>query len=152
MSTMPLLLQIALACLLGGVMSVFAASLVMFGLPRRFLGLAVSFSIGLLLSTAMLNLLPEALESGMAPREVFPILLGGILGFFALEKFAIWRHAHNGAGDIDGHEGDRACEDRLQEETKATIRCLPFDQRKEPGKCLLCGKPSSERVLMAKAY
>jgi zinc and cadmium transporter len=111
MSTMPLLLQIALACLLGGVMSVFAASLVMFGLPRRFLGLAVSFSIGLLLSTAMLNLLPEALESGMAPREVFPILLGGILGFFALEKFAIWRHAHNGAGDIDGHEGDRACED-----------------------------------------
>ncbi len=48
--------------------------------------------------------------------------------------------------------GDRACEDRLQEETKATIRCLPFDQRKEPGKCLLCGKPSSERVLMAKAY
>ena len=111
MSSMPLLLQVALACLLGGVMSVLAASLVMIGLPRRFLGLAVSFSIGLLLSTAMLNLLPEALESGMTPREAFPILLGGILGFFALEKFAIWRHAHNGAGELDGHSGDRACED-----------------------------------------
>lgn len=92
-------------------MSMLAASLVMLGLPRRFLGLAVSFSIGLLLSTAMLNLLPEALESGMTPREAFPILLGGILGFFALEKFAIWRHAHNGAGEVDAHSGDRACED-----------------------------------------
>jgi zinc and cadmium transporter len=62
MSSMPLLLQIALACLLGGLMSVAAASLVMFGLPRRFLGLAVSFSIGLLLATAMLQ--PAARGAG----------------------------------------------------------------------------------------
>lgn len=111
MTSLPILVQITLACLLGGLLSVFAAALVMFGLPRRFLGFAVSFSIGILLSTAMLELLPEALESGMTPREVFPILLGGILGFFALEKFAIWRHAHSGAGEADTHAGDRACED-----------------------------------------
>lgn len=48
--------------------------------------------------------------------------------------------------------GSRACEDRLQEETKATIRCIPFDQMKESGKCLLCGNSSEGRVIAAKAY
>lgn len=48
--------------------------------------------------------------------------------------------------------GDRACEDRLQEETKATIRCIPFEREKESGRCLLCGKPSDGRVVAAKAY
>ncbi|MGH7492126.1 MAG: proline--tRNA ligase [bacterium] len=48
--------------------------------------------------------------------------------------------------------GEREAEDRLQEETKATIRCIPFDGFKEQGKCLITGKPSSQRVLIAKAY
>ncbi len=49
--------------------------------------------------------------------------------------------------------GNTSCEDRLQEETKATIRCIPLDNPyREPGKCLLCGAPSRERVLAAKAY
>jgi len=48
--------------------------------------------------------------------------------------------------------GDRACEDRLQEETKATIRCIPFDRPAERGRCLLCGRPSDGRVVAAKAY
>ncbi|MBN2012629.1 proline--tRNA ligase [candidate division KSB1 bacterium] len=50
--------------------------------------------------------------------------------------------------------GQNACEDRLQEETKATIRCIPIDDSKrvEEGTCMLCGEPSHERVIMAKAY
>jgi prolyl-tRNA synthetase len=48
--------------------------------------------------------------------------------------------------------GQRACEDRLQEETKATIRCIPLDRQMENGKCLLCGGESKERVIAAKAY
>ncbi|MFQ5752920.1 MAG: proline--tRNA ligase [bacterium] len=48
--------------------------------------------------------------------------------------------------------GNRACEDRLQDETKATIRCIPFLKKKEKGKCLLCGEASQERVVVAKAY
>ena len=48
--------------------------------------------------------------------------------------------------------GNRACEDRLQDETKATIRAIPLDKIEEEGRCLLCGKPSHERVLAAKAY
>jgi prolyl-tRNA synthetase len=48
--------------------------------------------------------------------------------------------------------GEREAEDRLQTETKATIRCIPFEDFKEQGKCLITGKPSSQRVLIAKAY
>jgi zinc and cadmium transporter len=108
MSSLPLLAQIALACVAGGLLSVAAAALVMFGLPKRWLGFTVSFSTGLLLATATLHLLPEALESGLTPHEVFPLLLAGILGFFALEKFALWRHAH---GNADAHPHDQECED-----------------------------------------
>lgn len=107
----PLLLQIILACLLGGLLSMAAAALVLFGLPRRWLGLTVSFSTGLLLATATLHLLPEALESGLTPHELFPLLLAGILGFFALEKFALWRHTHSGMGETDDHSGSQQCDD-----------------------------------------
>ena len=107
MTHTPLLLQIAAACLAGGLLSLFAAALVLFGLPRKWLNYAVSFSIGILLSTSLLHLLPEALEQGLTPHEVFPVLLTGILGFFALEKFAIWRHAHGN----DEHADSERCED-----------------------------------------
>ena len=43
-------------------------------------------------------------------------------------------------------------EDRIQEETKATIRCIPFDGPKEPGKCMVTGQPSARRVVFARAY
>jgi len=108
MTDLPILAQIALACVAGGVLSVGAAALILFGLPRRWLGFTVSFSTGLLLATATLHLLPEALEAGLTPHEVFPLLLAGILGFFALEKFALWRHAH---GAPDTHPDAHACED-----------------------------------------
>lgn len=108
MLSLPSLVQIALACLAGGLLAVLAAALVMFGLPRRALALSVSFSTGILLATALLHLLPEVLESGLTPHEVFPLLLAGILGFFALEKFALWRHAH---ADGDAHPGADSCED-----------------------------------------
>jgi len=105
--SLPLLAQIVIACLMGGVLSVIAAGAIMFGLPRRFLPMAVSFAAGTLLTTAILNLLPEALESAMRsamtsgmmkPSTVFPLLLAGILGFFVLERFTFWRHAHHHDG------------------------------------------------------
>ena len=109
--TSSLLSQIVLACLMGGLLSVSVAALVMFGLPRRWLLLTVSFSTGVLLATATLHLLPEALESGLTPHEAFPVLLAGILGFFALEKFALWRHSHGTADEPDGHAHDQDCSD-----------------------------------------
>ncbi len=49
-------------------------------------------------------------------------------------------------------DGTRETEDRIAEETKATIRCIPFDRKKEVGRCMVTGKPSEGRVVFAKAY
>lgn len=49
-------------------------------------------------------------------------------------------------------DGSRATEERIKNETKATIRCIPIDVQLEEGKCMVTGKPSAHRVLFAKAY
>ena len=49
-------------------------------------------------------------------------------------------------------DGTEATEDKIKEETKATIRCIPLTPGDGPGKCMVTGKPSSRRVLFAKAY
>ena len=49
-------------------------------------------------------------------------------------------------------DGTRETEDRIAAETKATIRCIPFDRPKEAGKCMVTGQPSEGRVVFAKAY
>ena len=56
-------------------------------------------------------------------------------------------------GFISAHwDGTAETEDRIKEETKATIRCIPIDQKIEEGSCIYSGKPSKGRVLFAKAY
>lgn len=49
-------------------------------------------------------------------------------------------------------DGTRETEDKIAEETKATIRCIPFDRPKEEGKCMVTSKPSAGRVVFARAY
>jgi prolyl-tRNA synthetase len=49
-------------------------------------------------------------------------------------------------------DGTRETEDKIQEETKATIRCIPFDGAAELGVCMVTGKPSAKRVVFARAY
>ncbi|MEA2677121.1 MAG: prolyl-tRNA synthetase [Chloroflexota bacterium] len=48
--------------------------------------------------------------------------------------------------------GSVECEKQINADTGATIRCIPFDSPDEPGKCIVDGKPSERRVLMARAY
>lgn len=56
-------------------------------------------------------------------------------------------------GFISAHwDGTEETEMKIKQETKATIRCIPIDTEKEEGKCIYSGKPSSQRVLFAKAY
>jgi len=56
-------------------------------------------------------------------------------------------------GFISAHwDGTMQTEDRIKEETKATIRCIPIDVMEEGGSCMVTGKPSPHRVLFAKAY
>jgi prolyl-tRNA synthetase len=49
-------------------------------------------------------------------------------------------------------DGTTETEERIKEETKATIRCIPLDGEKEEGKCIVTGKPSTQRALFAIAY
>ena len=56
-------------------------------------------------------------------------------------------------GFISAHwDGTPETENKIKELTKATIRCMPLDSKEEQGICVLSGKPSSKRVLFAKAY
>jgi prolyl-tRNA synthetase len=57
------------------------------------------------------------------------------------------------AGFIAAHwDGTPETEQKIKEETKATIRCVPLDNKLEDGVCIYSGKPSKQRVLFARAY
>jgi prolyl-tRNA synthetase len=49
-------------------------------------------------------------------------------------------------------DGTAETEAKIKEETKATIRCIPFEHDGEPGKCVVTGQPSKQRVIFARAY
>lgn len=56
-------------------------------------------------------------------------------------------------GFVTAHwDGTGETEEAIKEKTKATIRCIPLNGQKEPGTCILTGKPSEQRVLFARAY
>ena len=56
-------------------------------------------------------------------------------------------------GFISAHwDGTAETEGKIKEETKATIRVIPLDNPPEAGKCIYSGKPSTQRVIFARAY
>ncbi len=56
-------------------------------------------------------------------------------------------------GFIYAHwDGTAETEEKIKQETKASIRCIPLEGPKEEGRCILTGKPSKQRVIFAKAY
>ncbi len=56
-------------------------------------------------------------------------------------------------GFLSAHwDGTAETEEAIKEKTKATIRCIPLGNKAEQGTCILTGKPSSQRVLFARAY
>ena len=67
----------------------------------------VSFAIGALLGAAFLEIIPHAFEHGEAHQVAFSIL-GGIFGFFVLEKVLIWRHCHTEHCEVHDHDGRRS--------------------------------------------
>jgi zinc and cadmium transporter len=104
---MSLLTWILLFSLLGGVLSVLAASIYL-ALPERWrdrtLPHFVSFAIGALLGAAFLALLPHALAPTLRidPHNITATVLYGLLGFFLLERMVIWRHCHTSHCDVHG--------------------------------------------------
>jgi zinc and cadmium transporter len=103
---MSLLAWIILFTLLGGVLSVLAASAFLLlpeSLRTRVLPAMVSFAIGALLGAAFLAVLPHALAAP-GVRDMHAItstVLLGLLGFFLLEKLVLWRHCH--AHECEAH-------------------------------------------------
>nr|WP_148415280.1 ZIP family metal transporter [Noviherbaspirillum massiliense] len=93
-----------LATTISGVISISAAAAFSFSLLSKMVERMVSLSVGILLSTSLLHALPEAFESQANAHALFATLLGGLLGFFLLEKLAILRHSHHYEGDGHAHE------------------------------------------------
>lgn len=58
----------------------------------------------------------------------------------------------NGGFILAHWDGTPETEEKIKEETKATIRCIPFEGDNTPGVCMVTGKPSARRVLFARAY
>lgn len=106
---MTTLTMIVLATLLGGLLSMVAAAGLAFRLSRQATATLVAFAAGVMLSSALLDILPEVfagVEAG-ASQALFATLLAGLLGFFALERLALWRHAH---ADCGGDESEPQAE------------------------------------------
>ena len=97
------LLYIVLATLAGGLLSVAIAASLTVGLLARVVKSLVSLSAGVLLATALLNLLPEAFEGHASPQRLFATLLAGLMFFFLLEKAELYRHTHHHEGDGHHH-------------------------------------------------
>ncbi len=97
------LFYIVLATLAGGVLSVLVAASLTLALLGRIVKHLVSLSVGVLLGTALLHVLPEAFESKVEPHRLFATLLGGLLFFFLLEKAELYRHGHHHEGDDPHH-------------------------------------------------
>jgi zinc and cadmium transporter len=98
-----ILLYIVLGTLVGGVLSVALAATLTTHVLGRLVKNLVSLSVGVLLGTAMLNMLPEAFESEAGASALFATLLGGLLFFFLLEKAELYRHGHHHEGDDPHH-------------------------------------------------
>jgi len=121
---MDLLSWIIVFSLLGGVLSVLAASFFLL-LPETIRTSAlphfVSFAIGALLGAAFLALLPHSMaeNTNLDFHEIGLTVLVGILGFFMLEKMVLWRHCHS--DHCEAHTPHEAFEKGSQHSTVSLI-------------------------------
>lgn len=103
---MNMILWIIIFTLLGGCLSIVAASVFLLVPDKhheRLLPHGISFALGALLGVAFLDLLPHMFEKAgdKQTEALLATLLAGILGFFLLEKLLLWRHCH--AQDCEAH-------------------------------------------------
>jgi len=72
---------------------------------------------------------------------------------FTADTYDEFKEKIEAGGFILAHwDGTAETEELIKEETKATIRCIPMEGDKTPGKCMVTGKPSGQRVVFARAY
>ena len=88
------LIWILAGTVIAGVGSVWIAAMLSFGIMARLTKHMLSFAAGALLSTALLQLLPEALAAGISADALFAFLLAGVVFFFILDKAELYHHGH----------------------------------------------------------
>jgi prolyl-tRNA synthetase len=72
---------------------------------------------------------------------------------FEVDTYEEFKQRIDDGGFFLAHwDGTEATEELVKNETKATIRCIPFTEQPVPGKCMVTGQPSAQRVIFAKAY
>jgi prolyl-tRNA synthetase len=72
---------------------------------------------------------------------------------YTADSYEEFKEILDKGGFILAHwDGTPETEELIKEETKATIRCIPFDAVEENGKCIRTGRPSNRRVIFARAY
>jgi zinc and cadmium transporter len=97
------LLWIIGAGFVAGALSMLLAALLAFTVLSAWIPRMVNYAAGVLLAVAFLDVLPEAFEQGGNAEAIGAVTLAGVLGFFLLEKAALWRHQHE-HGDARSHE------------------------------------------------
>jgi zinc and cadmium transporter len=70
---------------------------------KSLMPLLIAFATGVLLTAALLGLIPEAVEKAGKPHIIMPFILGGILFFFIMEKFVIWRNCRDKECEVHSH-------------------------------------------------
>ena len=98
---------IVLFTLLGSVCSVALAALVLVFKGERLRSITgglVPYAIGTLLGAAFFGMIPHALLL-LSSSSILPAILGGIILFYLLEKFALWRHCHEEPCDVHNRAG-----------------------------------------------
>ena len=98
----------------------------------------------------------DEMDRGLLEYSVFDAKMAGfdrvvfIIRKFFAEEF---KEKIEEGGFILAHwDGTVETEEKIKEETKATIRCIPLEGDTTPGVCMVTGKPSARRVIFARAY
>jgi len=106
MTTLTWILGMGLA---GGLVSVLAAALLTRFISANAVSALISYAIGAMLGAVFLDILPHAFEHASDIHGLTGTVLGGILGFFVLEKLVLWRHCHH--DHCEAHDAQPAAHD-----------------------------------------
>jgi zinc and cadmium transporter len=102
---MSTLYWILIGTLAGAVLSVSAAAAFAYQVSSARISRLISYAVGAMLGAAFLEILPRAFEMTTSIHRLSATVLGGILLFFVLEKFVLWRHCHVESCEVhDQHE------------------------------------------------
>ena len=99
---MTTVLWISAASIAGGLISALCAAIVAVSARANWISALISFAIGALLGAVFLDIIPEAFREPEKAGAVAATMLGGVLGFFVLEKLVLWRHCH--VEDCEAHD------------------------------------------------